>query len=120
MSARRAKLRSVITRRFEPSLTLVLALMVTAAVVTGHALSRLPSMHLGRGDADTDVYVELGIGLVIGTLAIAAWLADGARSSSGGVVVSRAIVVGLLLGAAVTGALALLTEAGNGCLAGCG
>jgi hypothetical protein len=110
----------VITRRLDSSLTPVVGLLVAAAVVLGHAVSRLPSAHFGRGDLDGTVLGELTLGVLLACAAGAAWLADGARPSSGRYVLTRVIVVGLLAGAAVTGAVALLDEAGNGCLGACG
>jgi small-conductance mechanosensitive channel len=110
----------VITRRFEPGLTLVVGLVATAAVVLGHAFSRLPSAQLARGGFDSDVIAELVVGIVLAILATAAWMAEGARRSSGHVVFTRVIVVSLLVGAAITGAAALVTEATRGCLGACG
>jgi hypothetical protein len=110
----------VIVRRLESSLTLVVGLLILAAVVLGHAFSRLPSAHFAEGGVERDVLAELVVGSVLAVAAAAAWLADGARRSSGHLMLSRVITVGLLVGAAVTGAVALLTEAGNGCLGACG
>jgi hypothetical protein len=110
----------MIARRLESDLTPVVALMVTAGVLLGHALSRLPSAHLGDGGIDRGVLAELAVGTVVAVLAVAAWLADGARRSSGHFVIARVIVIGLLAGAAVTGLFALFAEAGNGCVGACG
>jgi hypothetical protein len=110
----------MITRRFDRGVTLAVGLMVSAAVVVGHAFSQLPSAQLARGGFDGDVLAELVTGIVLSILATAAWMAEGARRSSGHLVFSRVIVVSLLVGGAITGAAALITELGNGCLGACG
>jgi hypothetical protein len=110
----------VITRRLDPSVTPVVALLVAAAVLCGHALSRLPSAHLGSGGVDNGVLAELTLGVVLAVVAAAAWMAEGARPWSGRYPLSRVVLVGLLAGGALSGAVALLTEAGNGCLGACG
>jgi hypothetical protein len=110
----------VITRRLQPSLTPVVGSAVLAAAVVGHALARLPSSHLGPGGVDRTILAELGIGVALAVVAITVWVVDGARRSMGQFVLTRWVAVGLLAGAAVTGAVALLTEAGNGCLGACG
>jgi hypothetical protein len=110
----------VITRRIGTSLTLLAGLFAASAVVLGHAVARLPSAHLDGGGVERDVLAELAFGVVLAVVALTVWMAEGAQRASGRLVLRRVAVVGLLVGAAITGAVALFSEAGNGCLGACG
>jgi hypothetical protein len=110
----------VIERRLRSSLYLVIGVPVAAAGVLGHALTRLPSAHVGDGGVDRGVMVELAVGSALAVVALVLWLIDGPHTAVGQRLLTRVIVIGLLAGAAVTGAVALLVEAGNGCLGACG
>ena len=73
-------------------------------MVLGHAISQIPSAHLGGGDLDGGVIAELAVGLLLAAVAVAVWISEGAHRESGHLVLSRVVIVGLLVGAAITGA----------------